>query len=155
MAHDLVITDLKDDEIDLLQCLVDEFVLSHGSIRYKDNYWSLLRGWLLRIKNEEDACVLVAKLGPKIVGFVVTQIKNSDPLLLPEKVGYGHMMVVATEFRCEGAGEALWNTTKEWLMLKGIEQVETFTEIGNRAAEDFWAKRGLTPFMQKRRCYLL
>ena len=155
MNEDVAIAGLADDEIDLLHSLMDEFVSSHASLQYRDNYWPLLRGWLLKIKNEEDSRLLVARFDGKIIGFALAQIKDNDPLLLPEKIGYGHIMVIAPEFRKEGIGDALWNAMREWFVSKSTEQVETFTEVGNAPAEDFWESHGFSAFLHKRRCHVV
>jgi GNAT superfamily N-acetyltransferase len=152
MVPDVVITSLHDEEIDLLHYLVDEFVLSHSSLRFRDDYWSLVRDWLLRVKNEENAQVLAAKSGGRIIGFTVGQILDNGPLLYPERIGYGGIMVVAAEFRNGGIGDALWQRMKDWFLRKGIEQVETYTECGNTVAENFWENHGFSIFLNRRRC---
>ena len=152
MVRDITITGLADEEIDLLHYLVDEFILSLSSLRFRDNYWSLFRDWLLRVKNEKNSRVLTAKSGGRIIGFAVGQVVNNGPMLFPEKIEYGGIMVVATEFRKGGIGDALWNTMKEWFLQKGIGQVETYTECGNTVAENFWENHGFSIFLNRRRC---
>jgi GNAT superfamily N-acetyltransferase len=152
MLGDVTITSLADEEIDLLHYLMDEFVLSHGSLRFRDNYWPLARDWLLRVNNEENSQVLAAKSDGRIIGFAVGQILDNGPLLFPEKIGYGGIMVVAREFREEGIRNALWSAMKDWFLRKGIVQVETYTECGNAVAETFWENHGFSIFLNRRKC---
>lgn len=152
MIPDITITGLADEEVDLLRCLVDEFVLSHSSFRYKDNYWSTVRDWLLRTNKGEHSRVLAAKSEGRIVGFAVGQILDNGPLLFPERIGYGPIMVVATGSRKGGIGDALWKAMKDWFLGKGIEQVETYTECGNTVAENFWENHGFSVFLHRRKC---
>jgi ribosomal protein S18 acetylase RimI-like enzyme len=152
VVRDITITDLADEEIDLLRSLVDEFVLSHSSLRFRVDHWFLARDWLLRIKDEENSRVLTAKSVGRIVGFAVGRIVNNGPLLFPEKIGSANIIVVATEFRKSGIGNALWNAMEDWFLLKGIGQVEVYTECGNTVAENFWKNQGFSIFMNRRRC---
>jgi GNAT superfamily N-acetyltransferase len=152
MLGDVTITSLSNVEIDSLHYLVDEFVLSHGSLRFRDNYWAPVRDWLLRLKNDENSRVLAAKSNGRIIGFAVGQILDNGPLLYPERIGYGSIMVVAAEFRNSGIGDALWLGMKDYFLRKGIEQVEIYTECGNTVAETFWENRGFSIFLNRRKC---
>lgn len=154
MIRDFNITAVSDQEIDMLHFLVDEFVLSHGSLQFRDNYWPGAQDWFQRINHEENSKLLAARSHGRIIGFVVGQIQDNGPLLSPERIGYGGIMVVAEEFRSTGIGDAMWNAMKHWFLSRGIEQVETYTEPGNTVAENFWEKRGFSTFMHRRKCHI-
>lgn len=154
MAHSVSLSELSDHEVDMMRSLVDEFVLSHRSFRFREDYWSACREWLLKLNGLESSRVIVAKSEGKIVGFAVGQILDNGPLLSPEKIGYGSIMVVEKHFRKEGMGSALWRTMKDWFLEKGVVQVEIYTERGNTIAESFWEKQGFPVFLHRRRCFI-
>jgi hypothetical protein len=88
MDTEITVAELVETEIDLLHPLLDEFVLSHGSLRFRDNYWPRYREWLLKGKNPENSRVLVAKFDGRIVGLAEGRIVDTGPILLPERIGY-------------------------------------------------------------------
>ena len=150
MATNIVITDLLDNEIDLLHYLVDEFILSHRTLPFRDNHWPVFRDWLLKI-NKDDSKLFAARSDKRIVGFAVCHILDNSPLLFPEKIGYVRVMIISSEFRQDGIGNALWNSMKSWFLSKGIEQVELYTEHNNTVAEAFWKKQGFITFLHRRK----
>jgi ribosomal protein S18 acetylase RimI-like enzyme len=154
MTTNITITDLLDDEIDLLQYLVDEFVLSHRSLPFSDNHWSVFKDWLLTIRKEENSKLLAVRSDERIIGFAVCHILDNSPLLFPEKIGYVRVMIIAGDFRRCGTGKALWNSMKDWFLSKGIEQVELYTEHNNAVAEIFWENHGFVTFLHRRKCHI-
>ena len=146
------ISELSDRDVDMLRSLVDEFVLSHRSFRFREDYWSPCREWLLKLNGLESSRVIVASSEAKIIGFAVGQILDNGPLLSLEKIGYGSIMVVEKQHRKEGIGSVLWKTMKDWFLEKGVVQVETYTECGNSGAESFWEKQGFPVFLNRRLC---
>jgi ribosomal protein S18 acetylase RimI-like enzyme len=153
MANNIRITDVHDDEIDLLHCLVDEFVSSHEPLPFRDNHWSVFREWLSTVKKEESKLFAV-RSGQRIIGFSVCHILDNSPLLYPEKIGYVRVMIIGSDFRRDGVGSALWNGMKDWFLSKGIEQVELYTEYQNAVADAFWEKHGFTTFLHRRKCLI-
>ncbi len=154
MIENFTISALIDDEVDALQHLMDNFVTSHPSFQYRDDYWPPTRDWLLRLNNNKQSAVLVAKADRGAIGFVAGQILDNAPWLYPEKIGYGALIVVGKEYRKRGAGDMLWGAIKDWFLEKGIMQVDTFTECGNAVAESFWEKRGFARSVDRRKCYI-
>jgi ribosomal protein S18 acetylase RimI-like enzyme len=61
--------------------------------------------------------------------------------MLPERIGYVSLLVVAPQSRGLGVGKALWNGMREWFLSKGIAEVELYTEIGNELSNGFWEHR--------------
>jgi ribosomal protein S18 acetylase RimI-like enzyme len=150
----VVVAVLSDEDLDLLPPLVDEFVSTHRSLRFREAYWSALREWLGQRLQDEDTLALTAKGGGKLVGFALATIQDHGPLLAPERIGYVSLIVVARESRGAGVGSALWHGMQEWFLAKGIRDIELYTEVGNELSTAFWERRGFTAFLERRRRHL-
>jgi len=151
VVPNIVMTTLPEEEIDLLQNLVDQFVSSHGSLHFRGNYWPSFQNWISRIKKDGNSIVLAAKSCGKVVGFAIGTIVDNGPLLFPGRIGYINLMVVSQESRRRGIGDALWNGLKDWFLSKGIQEIELYTERGNVDSEIFWERHGFWTFLNRRR----
>ena len=150
----VVVAVLSDEDLDALPPLVDEFVSTHRSLRFREAYWSALREWRGQRLQDEDTLALTAKVGGTLVGFALATIQDHGPLLAPERIGYVSLLVVARESRRTGVGGALWKGLHAWFWAKGIRDIELYTEVGNERSTAFWERRGFTPFLERRRRHL-
>jgi ribosomal protein S18 acetylase RimI-like enzyme len=150
----VVVAVLSDEELDLLPPLVDEFVSTHRSLRFREAYWSALREWLQQRLQDEDTLALTAKVGGTLVGFALATIQDHGPLLAPERIGYVSLLVVARESRRTGVGAALWKGMHARFWANGIRDIELYTEVGNERSTAFWERRGFTAFLERRRRHL-
>jgi ribosomal protein S18 acetylase RimI-like enzyme len=151
VVPNVFITTLPEEEIDLLQNLVDQFVSSHRSLHFRGDYWPSFQNWLSRTNKDENSIVLAAKSSGKVVGFAIGTIMDNGPLLFPERIGYINLMVVSHKSRRKGIGDALWNGLKDRFLSKGIQEIELYTERGNVASETFWERLGFWTFLNRRR----
>jgi ribosomal protein S18 acetylase RimI-like enzyme len=150
----VVVAVLSDEDLDSLPPLVDEFVSTHRSLRFREAYQSSLRNWLGQRLKDSTTLALTAKVGGKLVGFALATIQDHGPLLAPERIGYVSLIVVARESRRTGVGNALWNGMQAWFLAKGIRDIELYTEVGNELSTAFWERRGFTAFLERRRRHL-
>ena len=142
---------IKKEDIDSLRPLADEFIRTHGSITFRDDYWSSFRGWLNTLGIREDIQCLCAKINDDIVGFVIGIIQDNGPLLSPERIGYVSIMVVDRNHRNKGIGNALWRELRYWFLSRDIKHFELYTEFGNSLSGSFWKNRGFSIFLERRR----
>lgn len=147
----LEITALRESEIDALQPLVTEFVQSHPSLPFRENYWEAFRPWLEKGVADDNTNPLLARLGGNIAGFVVGDIRENAPIFTPALVGHVGVLVVAGNMRRRGVGDSLWNVLCSWFASRGVTYCELYTEFGNRVSGPFWSSRGFDTFLEKRR----
>lgn len=139
------------EDIDSLQPVVREFVQTHRSLSFRDNYWRAYRNWLEQGLNEENTLSLLARIEGDVVGLIVGDIRENVPLFSPDRVGHVSVLVVNNKVRRQGVGDSLWNEMRNWFELKGVKEFELFTEYGNEISGPFWNKRGFKIFLEKRR----
>jgi hypothetical protein len=48
-VSEAIVAALSGEDVDSLPPLVDEFVSTHRSLRFRDAYWSSLRDWLVNL----------------------------------------------------------------------------------------------------------
>lgn len=150
-VSEAIIAALSGEEIDALPPLVDEFVSTHRSWRFREAYWSSLRDCLLKSLKDENTLMRSAKVDGRLVGFALPTIQDHGPLLAPERIGYVSLIVVSQESRRTRVGNTLWNSMQAWFLAQGIRDVELYTEVGNELATAFWERLGFTPFLERRR----
>lgn len=150
----VVVAVLSDEDLDLLPPLVDEFVSTHPSWRFREAYWSALRKWLGQRLKDENTLALTANVGGTLAGFALAAVQDHGPLLAPERIGYVSLIVVTRESRRTGVGVALWKGMQEWFLAQGIRDIELYTELGNELSTAFWERRGFTVFLERRRRHL-
>lgn len=142
---------LEIGDIDSLQPLVNEFVMSHPSLNFRDDHWMAFRHWLSKTVNDVVSLCLVARTETMSVGFIVGDIRENVPLLFPEKIGHVSILVVDHSYRSKGIGENLWKKLQSWFESSGVNHFELYTEYGNSNSGPFWQKRGFEVCLEKRR----
>jgi len=151
-SHTVEIRRFEVADVESLRPLVDQFVVAHRRLSFRADYWSPLRRWLVSQAEDTNAVVLVAcDGGTRPVGMMTATIQENGPLLAPERVGYIGLVVVAADHRRQGIVQRLWDTTRDWLLSKGIEEGELYTEVGNTTSDGFWDRQGFAAFLQRRR----
>ncbi len=99
------------------------------------------------IRND-SACVLVATVEGKIVGYCQGMLDRHPPALQEPNFGQVLDFGVTAEYRRAGIGEQMFRALCEWFRREGVRRIEvrhsTFNEIGAR----FWPKMGFQPYLQ-------
>lgn len=149
----LKIEKFNSTDSDALLPLIHQFVQSHPSLPFRENYESVFQKWLTDGLNDANSLCLMAKLEGKIVGFISGVIRDNSPLLSPEQIGHVSVIVVDAESRLKGVGESLWEEMRRWFLSRNIDHFELYTEYGNENAGPFWSKKGFDIFLEKRRLY--
>ncbi len=94
----------------------------------------------------KKACVLVAKEGNKIVGYLVGRIIEKNKLRKVNKQAKLDSMFVLKEFRSNGIGEMLLKRFIAWAEEKRIENLRVGFFTNNKKAEKFYKKHGFKDY---------
>ena len=150
-APKITVAPLPINELPSLQPLVDEFAATHRSLPFKEDYWKSFQEWMIKKQSDQYILALVAHVDGKLAGFGLGTIQETGALMVPQKIGYVSLLVVAAQFRNVGVGNAVWDGMRAWFLSNGIDEVELYTEIGNELANGFWDRRGFRPLLVRRR----
>jgi ribosomal protein S18 acetylase RimI-like enzyme len=147
------IDEIHPEDFHLLKPLVDEFISTHKSLSFRQNYWTSFCDWLAKGQRDGNTFSLRATIKKNTVGFVIGVIQENGPLISPERLGYVSIMVVDKAHRNIGIGNALWTELRKWFLAKEIRYFELCTEFGNTLSGSFWKNRGFDTFLERRRQY--
>jgi ribosomal protein S18 acetylase RimI-like enzyme len=99
------------------------------------------------IRNDA-ACVLVATVDGKIVGYCQGMLDRHPPALAESDFGQILDFGMTADYRRLGIGQQMFQALCEWFHREGIRRIEvrhsTYNEIGAR----FWPKMGFQPYLQ-------
>jgi len=98
--------------------------------------------------NSETACVYVAGVGGKIVGYCQGMLEKHPPVLAQTDYGQILDFAVAADYRRAGVGERLCQALQGWFVLKGVHRIEVRHSESNEIASGFWTKMGFKPYMK-------
>lgn len=147
-SKDVCISPLSTRDIDLLEPLFGDFVSSQKRLAFRGDYWPAFQRWVMLALEDPDYLISIARVTDAIAGIIVARAEENGPLLVPDKIGYVSMLVVATSFRGRGIGKRLGETARQWFAEQGISGVQLCTEIGNEAAAGFWEEIGFSAFVE-------
>ena len=99
------------------------------------------------IRNDA-ACVLVAVVDGKIVGYCQGILDRHPPALAESDFGQILDFGVTAEFRRAGIGEKMLQALCEWFRREGIGRVEVRHSTRNEIGARFWPKMGFQPYLQ-------
>lgn len=104
--------------------------------------------YLQRLMTMEDGLVLVAMDGEKVIGFSLSEIRNTRVFEL-KKLGAIDTIAVTEGYRRRGVGEKLLSETLKWFKLRGISRVELEVAVKNRVGYSFWKKQGFNDYRHR------
>jgi ribosomal protein S18 acetylase RimI-like enzyme len=104
--------------------------------------------FLERNINSETACVYVAIIDGKIVGYCQGMLEKHPPVLA--ETDYGHFMdfAVTAGYRRTGVGEKMCRALQDWFVLKGVHRIEVRHSEFNEISSRFWPKMGFKPYLK-------
>jgi len=113
----------------------DETIRSGDDVHYYD---------LESLISSPDAEVVVAELGPKIIGSGYARIETSDPYLKHREHSYLGFMYVVPEHRGKGINKKIIAALESWSLSKGVTEMQLEVYIENSAAIRAYEKSGYT-----------
>jgi len=99
------------------------------------------------IRNE-SACVLVAVVDSKIVGYCQGMLDRHPPALALSDFGQILDFGVTAEYRRAGIGQQMFQALCEWFRREGMHRVEVRHSTCNEVGAQFWPKMGFQPYLQ-------
>ncbi|RPJ24621.1 MAG: N-acetyltransferase [Planctomycetaceae bacterium] len=112
------------------------------------NFDALFGRFALRNIRSKAACVLVATLDERIVGYCQGMLDRHPPSLI--EPGYGLILDLCVTAGCRrtGIGEQMFKAMRDWFCMQGVRRIEVRHSTFNRAAARFWPKMGFTPYLR-------
>jgi len=98
--------------------------------------------------HNDAACVLVATVDDKVVGYCQGILDRHPPALAESDFGQILDFGVTAEHRRAGIGEQMFQELCEWFRREGIHRIEVRHSTCNEIGERFWPKMGFKPYLQ-------
>jgi RimJ/RimL family protein N-acetyltransferase len=99
------------------------------------------------IRNDA-ACVLVATVDARIVGYCQGMLEQHPPALAEPQHGQILDFMVTAEYRRTGIGGQMCKALCDWFCREGIRRIEVRHSTANEIAARFWPKMGFQPYLQ-------
>jgi ribosomal protein S18 acetylase RimI-like enzyme len=99
------------------------------------------------IRNDA-ACVLVATVDDKVVGYCQGMLDRHPPALAESDFGQILDFGVTAEHRRSGIGQEMLKELCDWFRREGICRIEVRHSTCNEIAARFWPKMGFQPYLQ-------
>jgi ribosomal protein S18 acetylase RimI-like enzyme len=111
----------------------------------EESWAEILLDWL----QSDDACVLVADAGGKLVGFIIGLVRENPPVLLPPKYGLVTDICVDPGWRQEGIGRRLFEALKGWFRDKDLFVIQVSVAHCNPVSQAFWRAMGCEDYLDR------
>lgn len=99
------------------------------------------------IRNDA-ACVLVAVVDGKIVGYCQGMLDRHPPAIAVPDYGQILDFAVTAEHRGTGVGKQMFAALCEWFRKEGMHRIEVRHSSSNETAAQFWSQMGFKPYLQ-------
>jgi GNAT superfamily N-acetyltransferase len=109
---------------------------------------ALFGRFALRNIRSTAACVLVATVDERIVGYCQGMVDRHPPSILEPEYGLIIDFCVTAGYRRTGVGEQMFTAMREWFRDKGVRRIEVRHSTLNEIAARFWPKMGFTPYLR-------
>jgi len=106
------------------------------------------RQFALRNIRSPKACVLVATIDERVVGYCQGRLERHPPSLAEPEYGLILDFCVTARSRRTGVGEQMFAAMRESFHKKGVRRIEVRHSTFNRMAARFWPKMGFTPYLR-------
>ncbi len=109
---------------------------------------TLFGRFVLRNIRSKAACVLVATVDERIVGYCQGMLDRHPPSIMEPEYGLVLDFYVAAGYRRTGVGDRMFKHVREWFRTKGVRRIEVRHSTFNPIAAEFWPKMGFTPYLR-------
>lgn len=103
------------------------------------------------IRHPENGCCLVAEEDGRVIGFLT--VRQSSPPHFPVYRSGDFAVIedaaVKEAERGRGVGSQLLDAAAAWATARGLPQIQLMVWSDNRAAAEFYRRRGFRPLLQK------
>jgi ribosomal protein S18 acetylase RimI-like enzyme len=96
----------------------------------------------------DAACVLVATVDAKIVGYCQGILDRHPPALAESDFGQILDFGVTAEYRRAGIGALMFRALCAWFRREGMRRIEVRHSTQNEIGARFWPKMGFQPYLQ-------
>jgi len=98
--------------------------------------------------DDDAACVLVAEIEDRIVGYCQGLLDHHPPALAEPEYGQVLDFMVTASHRHTGIGGRMFEALREWFRRQGIRRIEVRHSTFNEVAGQFWPKMGFKPYLR-------
>ena len=105
-------------------------------------------GFVEKNINSETACVYVAVIDGKIVGYCQGLLEKHPPVLAETDFGQILDFAVTADYRRSGIGEKMCRALQDWFVLKGVHRLEVRHSEFNEISSRFWPKMGFKTYLK-------
>lgn len=95
----------------------------------------------------ETTRVLVALNSGLPVGYIIAQIRKTQPPWQREKEGFIEEMAVTSDYRRKGVGSLLLKAVMDWFKAEKLDIVELTVASKNKVGYLFWKKQGFRDYL--------
>ncbi|MBD0779850.1 GNAT family N-acetyltransferase [Maribacter sp. ANRC-HE7] len=99
----------------------------------------------------DEAHLVVAELGGKVIASGYALIKTAKPYLIHDRYSYLGFMYTAPEYRGRGVNTKVLESLKEWSYAKGLKEIRLDVYKGNESAIRAYEKAGFKKHMVEMR----
>lgn len=102
-------------------------------------------GWYRSFSDRIDKEIIVAEIGPHVVGVAMLEMKQSPnyEALVSRKYAYLNELVVAAAYQRQGIGRRLYQASVDWARTREAESLELNVWEFNERALLFYASLGM------------
>jgi len=139
-------------DLDAIVALAQELMDFHKALdpffTRSADFDALFGRFALRNIRSKAACVLVATVDERIVGYCQGMVDRHPPSITEPEYGLIIDFCVTAKYRRTGVGEQMFTAMREWFRDKGVRRIEVRHSTFNETAAKFWPKMGFTPYLR-------
>jgi len=152
MQTQVVVRKATRRDLDAIGSLARELMDFHNALdpffTRSADFDALFKQFVLKNIRSKKACVLVATVDERIVGYCQGMLEQHPPSIVNPDYGQILDLCVTEKYRRTGVGEQMFAAMCEWFRDKGVRRVEVRHSTFNETAARFWPKMGFTPYLR-------
>jgi len=141
----------RDDLSQIQQAWLQHFQsVARSDMQVRPDADSGMKQWLAARFRQPNSVGLVAETNRIVAGFLIGRIDDWEsipPVIKPRRIGIIDAVYVSEQFRREGIGSRLIDTTIEKMRAANAIAVETIYDAWNDASAHAWHRAGFAPWM--------